>query len=168
MQPIAHQQLEGLVVAAFPVYWLGASFHGLQVSETSHDPSEAYAVSYGNCRQGGQGYCVPPLRLITSPDDSFLPGGSAAMRKLRIRGVSALLAKDSDAVIIATGNVVLDIYADSPELALAAANAAVPINAAGTPGVALPPPLPDDGFESRPLPTQVPDPLHPLGIQLPG
>ncbi len=26
--------------------------------------------------QGGQGYCVPPLRIVTSPDNSFLPGGS--------------------------------------------------------------------------------------------
>ncbi len=166
VRPIPHQNLEGLLVAPFPVYWLGGSFHGLAVSETFHDPGEAYAVSYGNCVQGGQGYCVPPLRIVTSPDNGFLPGGALELNERTIRRVSARLAQGGRTIVIATGGVVVDIYADSPGLALAAAGELAPVNAAGAPGEALPAPLPSDGYEARPLATQVPNPLHALGVPL--
>ena len=166
VQPIPHQALEGLVVASSPVYWLGGSFRGLAVSESSHDPSDAYSISYGNCIQGGQGYCVPPLRIVSSPDSSFVPGGSLRTRERRIRGVSAELAQGGKTILLATGAVVVDIYADNAALALAAARGLAPINAAGVPGEALPARQPSSGFEAHPLPTQVPNPLHPLGVAL--
>jgi len=166
VQPIPHNILEGLVVAPFPVYWVGGSFRGLGVTEASHDPSDAYAVAYGNCLRGGQGYCVPPLRIVTSPDNGFLPGGATPVRTVRIRGAHALLAEQGRTIVIPTGAVVLDIYANSAPLALAAAQAAVPINAPGAPGEALPAALPPGDFEAKPLPSQVPNPLHPLGVAL--
>lgn len=168
VQPISHQALEGLVVAPFPVYWLGGSFRGLAVSETSHDPSDSYAVSYGNCIQGGQGYCVPPLRIVTSPDNSFVPGGSLRTSVRRIRGIDARLAQHGRTILLPSGAVVIDIYANSAKLAFAAANGLAPINAAGAPGEALPARHSSSGFEGQPLPTQVPNPLHPLGIPLRG
>src|SRR4051794_32360676 len=76
VQPISHHNLEGLVVAPFPVYWLGGSFRGLPVKQVSHDPGGAYALQYGNCLTGGQGTCRPPLMLVTSPENTFLPGGT--------------------------------------------------------------------------------------------
>src|SRR5207248_6453715 len=79
-QPIAHNTLETLLVAPYPVYWLGRSFKDLQITEASHDPGGAFSVQYGNCVEGGQGTCVPPLRVVTSPDNSFLPVGGAAHR----------------------------------------------------------------------------------------
>ncbi len=164
VQPIPHNVLEGVVVAPFPVYWLGANFRGLAVSDATHDPSDAYALEYGNCVQGGQGYCVPPLRLVTSPDNGFLPGGSVRLQQRRIRGANALLAQGGKTIVIATGDVVLDIYADSAPLALAAAHGVVPINVVGVPGEMLPARMPDDGFEQRPLPTQVPNPLRVLDV----
>jgi hypothetical protein len=166
VRPIPHQNLEGLLVAPFPVYWLGGAFQGLAVSETFHDPGDAYAVSYGNCIQGGQGYCVPPLRIITSPDNGLLPGGALKVGGRTIRRVSARLAQAGRTIVIPTGDVVVDIYADSPGLALAAADGLAPVNAAGAPGEALPAPRPSNGFETRPLPTQVPNPLHPFGVSL--
>lgn len=168
VQPVAHQALEGLVVAPFPVYWLGEHFDGLEVSETSHDPSDAYAVNYGNCIQGGQGYCVPPLRVVTSPDNSFVPGGTLPMQSRKLRGVSARLAQRGKTILIATGPVVVDIYADSASLARLAAGELAPINAPGAPGQTLPARQPDNGFEAKPLPTQVPDPLRALGVPLDG
>ena len=162
VQPIAHQELEGLVVAPFPVYWLGDTFRGLSVSEVSHDPGEAYAVSYGNCVQGGQGYCVPPLRIVTSPDNSFLPGGQTSQHAISLRGVRALLAQSGRTVTLATGGVVVDIYADAHALAYAAAQNLASINADVAPLEGLPAPLPDNDFEASPLPSQVPNPLHPL------
>jgi hypothetical protein len=161
-QPISHNTLEALLVNSFPVYWLGGSFHGLQITEASHDPSGGFSVQYGDCVEGGQGTCVPPLRVVTSADNGFLPGGSAPGRQTRVRGVSALLVQGGRTVVIPTASVVVDIYATAPALAHAAALAAVPINEPGTPGGPLPARLADTGFGSTPLSSQEPSPLHPV------
>jgi hypothetical protein len=161
-KPIPHNILESMVMSPFPVYWAGASFQRLSITDATHDPSGAYSVQYGNCLQGGQGVCVSPLRIVTSPDNSFLPGGSAPRAAKLLRGVPALLARGGRTTVIATGSVVVDIYATTAGLAGAAAQAVVPINVPGTPQGQLPPQLPDSGFGSRPLPSQTPASLGPL------
>jgi hypothetical protein len=162
-RPIAHNTLEMLVVAPYPVYWLGRSFEGLAISEAKHDPSGAFSVQYGDCVEGGQSTCVPALRVVSSPDNSFVPGGDAAQRPARVRGVAAVLAQGGRTIEIPTAGVVVGVYADSPRLAAAAAQTIVPINQAGAPGEALPARQPDSGFGSTPLPSQLPSPLHALG-----
>jgi hypothetical protein len=149
-------------VAPFPVYWLGGSFDGMAVSEATHDPSGAYTVQYGNCLQGGQGTCVPPLRVVTSPDNSFLPGGSTPSRAASIRGVRALLAQGGATIVMPTAGVVVDIYATDARTAAAAASTVVPINEIAMPEAPLPAPLPNTGFGETPLPSQLPRPLRPL------
>ncbi len=161
--PIPHNELEGMIGAPFPVYWLGGSFHGLAVSEVTHDPSGSYSVQYGNCLEGGEGSCVPQLRIVTSPDNSFLPGGQAPSANARIRGVRAQLTLSGRTIVMPTGPVIVDIYAASARTAAAAARTAVPINAVGAPETPLPAALPNTGFGDTPLPSQVPAPLHPLG-----
>jgi len=161
-QPIPHNILEGLLVSPHPVYWLGGSFEHLAITEAAHDPSGSFSVQYGNCVEGGQGTCVPPLRVVSSPDNSFLPGGSTPRRMVRIRGVAAVVAQGGDTIVLPTGGIVVDIYADSPRLASVAAATAVPINEAGAPGAPLPAPLPNTGFAETPLPAQMPSPLHAL------
>jgi len=161
-KPIPHNLLEYLILAPFPVYWLGGSFHGLAISEVTHDPSDAFTVQYGNCLQGGEGNCVPPLRVITSPDNSFLPGGSSTGSATRIRGVPAELSNAGKTIVLATDGVVVDVYAESALLAAASARTLVPINAAGAPEAPLPAPLADTGFGETPLPGQVPPPLRAL------
>jgi hypothetical protein len=160
--PIPHNELEYMVAAPFPVYWLGASFHGMEVSEVVHDPGDAWTVDYGSCLEGGEGACVPPLRIVTSPDNSFLPGGATTTRAGRIRGVHAELAQGGDTLVIPTAGVVLDVYATSPAIAAAAARTAVPINEAGSPDAPLRPALANTGFGETPLPDQVPSPLRKL------
>ena len=91
-RPISHNTLEALLAAPYPVYWLGHAFHGLAITEASHDPSGAFSVQYGDCKQGGQGTCVAPLRVVTSPDNSFRPAGSAPARSAVVRGARASLA----------------------------------------------------------------------------
>jgi hypothetical protein len=162
VQPIPHNVLEGLVVSQFPVYWLGRSFQGMEVTEAVHDPSGSYSVQYGNCLQGGEGTCLPPLRVVTSPDNSFLPGGSIARRKTSIRGVAALLEQSGKTVVLATAGVVVDVYATNPRTAAAAARTMVPINEPGAPEASLPAALPNTGFSETPLPRQVPPPPRPL------
>jgi hypothetical protein len=161
-QPIPHNTLETLLLAPYPVYWLGRSFRGIAITEAARDPSGAFNVQYGDCQQGGQGTCVPPLRVVTSPDNSFVPGASAPHRTVPIRGALAVVAQHGRAIAIPTGRVVVAIYALTPRLAAAAAQAAVPINASAEPGAPLPARLPDTGFGARPLPAQVPSPLRPL------
>jgi hypothetical protein len=159
---IPHNILESLIESPFPVYWLGGSFQGLAVREATHDPGDAFSVQYGDCLSGGQGECIPPLRVVSSPDNSFLPGGSTSARTIAIRGTEAVLANGGRAIAIATGGVVLDIYAKSSQLALAAAQAAVPINAVGAPEAPLPTRLPNTGFGEAPLSFQTPKPPRPL------
>jgi hypothetical protein len=161
-KPIPHNILEQMVISPFPVYWAGGTLERLALTDATHDPGGAYSVQYGNCLQGGQGTCVPPVRIVTSPDNSFLPGASAPRSTTLVRGVPALVSRGGRTIVIATGGVVLDIYASTPRLARAAARAVIPINAPGSPEAPLPPPLPDSGFAEKPLPSQTPSRLGPL------
>jgi hypothetical protein len=161
-QPISHSTLEALLLNSFPVYWLGGTFHGLAITEASHDPSGGISVQYGDCAEGGQGTCVPPLRVVTSADNSFLPGGGAPGSIAQIRGVLAHVVQGGRTIVIPTGPVVVDIYATDARLARAAARTVVPINEPGTPEGQLPARLPDSGYGSTPLSSQEPAPLHPV------
>jgi hypothetical protein len=161
-QPIPHNTLESLIVAPYPVYWLGGSFEGLRITEASHDPGGAFTLQYGDCKVGGQGTCVAPLRVVTSPDNSFVAGGAASQRTTGVRGVAAVLARAGQTIEIPTGGVVVGIYALSAQLAAAAAATIVPINDVGVPGAELPARLPDTGFARTPLPSQMASPLRAL------
>ena len=161
-QPVPHNELESLMSQPYTVYWLGGTFHGFQITEASQDPGGAATIQYGDCLEGGQSTCVTPVRVVTSPDNSFVPGGQAAHRTALLRGVPATIAEGGRAILFATGRVVVAIYAARASLALAAGEAIVPINAPGSPGEALPAALPDTGFTRRPLPAQVPSPPLPL------
>jgi len=161
-KPVPHNILESMLEAPYPVYWLGGSFQGLAITEGTHDPSGAFSIQYGDCLEGGQGRCVPPLRVVTSPDNSFLPGGSTSSRASRIRGVTSVVAVGGRTIEIPTGGVVVDIHANDARLAEAAAQTVVPINADGSPGAPLAAPLPDTGFAETPLPAQTPSPLRAL------
>jgi hypothetical protein len=73
-----------------------------------------------------------------------------------------ILARGGRTIVIATGSVVVDIYATTASVANAAARTVVPINAPGTPQGQLPAQLPDSGFAAKPLPSQTPASLGPL------
>jgi hypothetical protein len=135
----------------FPVYWLGRSFDGFAISTLDRDPGGAYEVAYGNCVTGGQNTCVTPLMIVTSPDNSFLPGGSGHRIRLRIRGRSTALAQGGRTLEMATGPVVISIFAETPELARQAAALMNPINQPGVPGSPLPKPLPNTHFDQVPI-----------------
>jgi hypothetical protein len=162
-QPVTASFLEPLVTQQeFPVYWLGGVFRKLAITSIGRDPSGAYEIEYGNCIEGGQNVCVTPLQIVTSPDNSFRPGGSTPTSTVPLRGVSGVVAEDGRTIEVPTGAVVVDLYASSPALARSAAQAMVTINAAELPGATLPPPLPATGYAQKPLASQQP-PLVPLG-----
>jgi hypothetical protein len=161
-RPIAHGQLESLIAEPYPVFWLGRSFHGYQITEASQDPSGAATLQYGDCVEGGQSTCVVPVRVVTSPDNSFVPGSQAPHRTTSLRGVSAVIAESGRTIAFASGRVVVSIYALHASLASAASESVVPINAPGEPGGPLAVPLADTGYSRRPLPSQLPSAPRPL------
>jgi hypothetical protein len=164
-QPTPPSALETLVMQeAFPVYWLGGDFQGLPITHVGRDPSGAYEIQYGNCLVGGESVCVTPLEIVTSPDNSFLPGGDAAQSAVLLRSVRGRSALGGRALALPTGSVVVDLYADTPELARAAAEAMVSINTLSSPGAPLAPQLPNTGYGERPLPSQQPA-IAPAGVE---
>ena len=156
-QPIGPQPLESVLVKShFPVYWLGLGFHGMQITNVAIDPSEAVTIRYGDCVLGGQYTCVTPISIVTSPDNSFVPGGSAARRSVSLRGVSASSTQGGATLAIPTGSVVVSVYGEQAALATEAAKVMVPLNTTGLPLAPLPAALPDTGFDRVPLSIQVP------------
>ncbi len=167
-QPISRSALEPMVLQhAYPVYWLGGQFDRLAITEAAHDPSGAYTIHYGDCTEGGQYTCVSPVSIVTSPDNSFVPGASAVHAILDLRGVRARLAEHGATIVIPTGGVVVSIYARTAAQAREAAQTMVPINRVGAPGQRLPPRAPDTGFASEPLASQEPRAVRVPGAAIP-
>jgi hypothetical protein len=166
-ETVAPSFLEPLVLEnEFPVFWLGRSFQGLAIISVARDPAGAYTIKYGNCRQGGENVCITPLEIVTSPDNSFRPGGSTPQHPISVRGVTGMLAQDGRTITLATGPVVVDLYTNNAALAHRAAAAMVTINAVQQPGAPLARPLPNTGFAQKPLPDQQP-PVAPIAQTLP-
>jgi hypothetical protein len=156
-QPIGPQPLESVLVKSrFPVYWLGLSFHGMQITSVAIDPSEAVTIRYGDCVLGGQYTCVTPVSIVTSPDNGFVPGANVVRPTVSLRGVSASSAQGGSTLAIPTGNVVVSVFGQHPTLTREAAETMAPLNTTGLPLTPLPAALPDNGFGSVPLSIQVP------------
>jgi hypothetical protein len=156
-QPIGPAPLETVIVNShFPVYWLGLSFRGMQITSVTIDPGEAVTIRYGDCVIGGQYTCVTPISIVSSPDNSFIPARTAATRSIQLRGATASLAQDGATLAIPTGTVVVNVFGRTASLARAAAATMVPLNKVGLPGTPLSPALPDTGSQRIPLPSQVP------------
>ncbi len=145
-----------MVKSHFPVYWLGLEFQGMQITSVSIDPGEAVTIHYGDCVLGGQYTCVTPVTIVSSPDNSFVPGASTFTRTASLRGASANLARGGATLAIPTGPIVVSVYASNPALARQAASTMTPLAEPRLPQAPLPAALPDTGFDRVPLPGQVP------------
>jgi hypothetical protein len=154
--PASRSALEAVMVSPFPVYWVGSQFNGMNIREVTRDPGGAVTIDYGNCLEGGQSSCVAPLRIVTSPNNSFTPGGAGPVHEVQLRGVTAREMSAGSTLIIPTGPVVLDIYADRRGLAHAAAAAAVPLTEASRYGQNLAAPAADTGYGDTILKGQIP------------
>lgn len=151
-RPIADAALGRIVgVHRFPIYWAGRTFQGMPLSGADRDPGGAFDMAYGDCLVGGQGTCVTPLLIVTSPDNSFVPGGEHARSRTLIRGRAALTAQAGRTIQLATGTVVVSIFAQTPTLARLAAAAMMPVNVPGEPYLTLAPAARDSGFARAPL-----------------
>lgn len=156
-QPIGPSPLESVIVKSrFPVYWLGQRFDGMRITGVLIDPGGAVTLRYGDCLVGGQFTCVTPLELVSSPDNSFVPGAGEVGRPRLVRGAQALSTQSGRALAIRTGSIVVSVRASDPALALRAARLMAPVNKVGLPLEPLPAAAPDTGYDQRPLPSQLP------------
>jgi hypothetical protein len=156
-QPIGPGSLESVIIdSRFPVYWLGQRFDGMRITGVLIDPGGAVTLRYGDCLVGGQFTCVTPLSLVTSPDNSFIPGASEVGRVRMVRTAEALSTQGGRTLALRTGSVVVSVHAGRPGLALQAARLMAPLNKVGLPLQALPGAAPDSDFGRLPLPSQLP------------
>jgi hypothetical protein len=151
-QPLHDRDLESAAVNTnFPIYWLGRAFEGYSVSSVTQDNNGGFGVAYGDCVIGGQAVCVTPLLIVTSPDNSFVPGAGPT-HPVTIRGRRATVSQDGTTMAIPTGAVVVSVFARSPAVALAAARSLLPINESGAPlSGPLPAPGRNSGYARTPL-----------------
>jgi hypothetical protein len=155
-QPIAPQALESVIVKSrFPVYWLGFRFQRMRITGVTIDPGGAVTIRYGDCLVGGQYTCVTPLSVVSSPDNSFVPG-AATGRAVSVRSATAVSSQNGRTLAMATGSVVVSVHARDPALASAAVTTMAPVNKVGLPLQPLPPAVPDTGFDRLPIPSELP------------
>ena len=156
-QSIGPHPLESVIVdSRFPVYWLGQKFDGMRITGVLIDPGGAVTLRYGDCLVGGQFTCVTPLSLVTSPDNSFIPGAATVGRIRMVRSAEALSTQGGRTLALRTGSVVVSVRAQQPALALRATRLMAPVNKVGLPLQPLPAAAPDTGFDRLPLPSQLP------------
>lgn len=155
-QPIAPQALESVIVKSrFPVYWLGFEFQRMRITAVTIDPGGAVTIRYGDCLVGGQYTCVTPLSVVSSPDNSFVPGATAG-RRVGVRSATAVSSQRGRSLAMATGSVVVSVHARDPALASAAVTTMAPLNKVGLPLQPLPPAAPNTGFDRVPIPSELP------------
>ncbi len=151
LEPLRDRDLTDASQVSYIVYWAGRAFEGMPVSFAGRQTGGSVLVTYGNCVVGGQTTCMRALSIVTSDDNSFVPGALLTTTRRVIRGRVAVVAMGGRTLEIATGSVVVDITASTPVLALAAAMAMSPLNGSsshpGAPYAPLPPALPPNGFD---------------------
>jgi hypothetical protein len=133
----------------FPVYWVGRSFEGQPLAAV--DGRRTYlstvgeSVYYGDCSHEkgifGGGSCLLPLQVTTSVWHLHTNASLGAQQNLLIRGVPATSYDEGRSIELYTGQVVIDVFSDSPERALRAALRLVPLNAPGSAAARLPVPV---------------------------
>jgi hypothetical protein len=147
LKPLRDRDLTHAAGVSYVVYWVGRAFDGMPVTFAGPQTGGSVLLDYGNCVVGGQSTCVRALSIVTSHDNSFVPGAQRTGVRRLIRGRLAVIGMGGRTIEIATGSVVVDINAATPALARAVAEAMTPLNRTGAPGAPLPPALPPNGFD---------------------
>ena len=103
-QPISHNTLESLLLAPYPVYWLGGSFQGMAITEASQDPSGAFAVQYGDCvGRAARTPVSPACGWSPHPTTASSPARlTAPHRTVQIRGVAGVAAQGDETIELPT------------------------------------------------------------------
>jgi hypothetical protein len=128
----------------FTVYWVGRSFGGIPLTaadtQRDYDAAVGERVYYGNCDKQSSivstAGCQLPLEIATvdyRTIDSRANEGLGTRTNTAIRGVPAVIFDGGRSIQLYTAELAIEIYADTPARALAAAQAVVPMNRPGDP-----------------------------------
>ena len=141
----------------FKLYWAGPVFDHQPV--TAADGLKGYVsgsgdgVQYGDCDPGNgplhTGGCQAPLQIVTVVYREHCNRPLGQQRNILIRGVPATVYNGGRSIEVYTGRVAVDVSADTPARALAAARALRPLNAAGSDLTPLPVPAYHPGLWGR-------------------
>jgi hypothetical protein len=122
----------------FTVYWVGRSFDGVPLTaadtQRDYDAIVGERVYYGNCDKQpvlSTVGCRLPLEIATVEYhmvDSRGNVGLGTRTNTVIRNVPAVIFNAGRSIQLYTDELAIDIYADTPARALAAARAVVPLN----------------------------------------
>lgn len=117
------------------------------------------SLYYGDCVSGkgllgGGGSCLLPLQVTTVIYRLHSNAPLGAQRNIVVRGVPATIYNEERSVEVYTGRLTIDVLSDTLANALHAANSLLPINAPGSAGLPLAPPVYCPGL-SGPIPTDV-------------
>lgn len=133
----------------FKVYWVGSSFDGSSLAAAdglrSYLPAVGDSVYYGDCvhHKGifGGGSCLLPLQVTSVIDRLHSNSTLGPQRNAVIRGVPAVIYDEGRSIELYTGRVSVDLFSDTYNHALAAAQRLLPLNAPGSASGDLPPPV---------------------------
>ena len=149
-RPISAAELaEAQTFPYFPVYWVGPSFEGQRLSAAdglkSYNPAVGDSVYYGDCTRGkgifGGGSCLLPAQITTVIYGLHPNSSLGSQRNIVVRGVPATVYDEGRSIEVYSGRVAIDIFSNDFARALAAAERLRPINAPGSAGGDLPPPV---------------------------
>jgi hypothetical protein len=161
--PIAAGTLaEAQLFPYYRVYWAGPSFHGSALAAAdglrSYLPTVGDSVYYGNCVHSkgifAGGSCILPLQVTTVIYSLHSNATLGPQRNVVVRGVPAVVYDEGRSMELYTGRVAVDVFSDSYAHALAASEQLRPLNASGSAGGNLPPPVYCPGL-SGPIDAQV-------------
>lgn len=147
----------------YKLYWVGPSFIGRPLAAV--DGMKGYStaigdsVYYGDCVNGkgllgGGGSCLLPLQVTTVIYRLHSNSALGPQRNALIRGIPATVYDEERSIELYSGRLAIDVFSDTGAHALLAANALRPLNAPGSAGGALPPPVFCPGL-SEPIPPQL-------------
>jgi hypothetical protein len=120
----------------YDIYWVGRRFQGIPLVAADfrreYNPQLGLAVYYGDCARKvslfGAGGCHLPLQITSVCYVQHHNDGLGPRRSARIRGVPAVIFNGGKSIELYTGNILVDVYADRPSRALAAAKRLFPLN----------------------------------------
>jgi hypothetical protein len=147
----------------YRLYWVGPSFAGKPLAAVdglrNYSSGIGDSLYYGDCVSGkgllgGGGSCLLPLQVTTVIYRLHSNAPLGAQRNIVVRGVPATIYNEERSVEIYTGRLTIDVLSDSLANALRAANLLLPINAPGSSGAPLEPPVYCPGL-SGPIPAHV-------------
>lgn len=119
----------------FTVYWAGPAVGNARVTEADSplyfNAPVGFTMYYGNCEPRGglhDGGCTLPLKITTSIYSAHSDASFGNQRWVQFHGVPAVIYHGGDDIELYTDHMNVDIVADSPQRAVAAAVALHPFN----------------------------------------